>query len=104
MCWELMTLFSLVAQARCAARALMAADAAARCTPALRARLKDQGFVQLRGAVPLPLVHNARKEINRELGGAHANSGDSGGVDQIKARVSQAHPAITDLVKASKTQ
>ena len=46
-------------------------------------------------AIPASLVRAARREINLQLGAAQS------GVDKFKAKISEAHPAITDLARAS---
>ena len=70
-------------------------DALAKCTPQMLANLKKDGFIKIQGGIPLDVVREARKEINREIGLSSTTT------DSFKAKTFASHPAITNLIKSS---
>ena len=54
--------------ARAAALEAMQSDATTRCSDSMKAALRRDGFVCLRGVLPRDIVRQARKEINRKIG------------------------------------
>jgi len=65
------------------------------CTSEMRAQLKRDGFYKIEGGVPLEVVREARKEINREIGLSSTTT------DQFKAKTFASHPSILNLMKSS---
>ena len=70
-------------------------DAYAKCSNEMKEQLRTDGFVKIEQGIPLDVVRQARKEINREIGLSSTST------DSFKAKTFASHPAITNLIKHS---
>jgi len=71
------------------------ANASAQCTPEMRTKLRDDGYVKFESAIPQSLVKAARMEINRELGTGEKN------IEAYKSNTSSDKASIINLVRSS---
>ena len=70
-------------------------DALAACTLERKAQLKHDGFLKFQGGIPRPIVLDAMREINREIGLSSTTT------DSFKAKTFANHPAIKNLINQS---
>lgn len=84
-----------LAQQQRLATARLEAQARAICTDALKADLRDNGFVHVPQAVSSALIRRAKQEINRAIGAS------TGSADAFKAKTFASEPAIVDLFNRS---